>query len=208
MEGLIFLVVIVAGAAGFVLMVRRTKRKAREVRALGSSQQTAENGADPDAPDSALSGTEERRLRFVYQDAKGNISTREVTNWTDDGAYLEGYCHQAKDVRTFRRNRIVDVLQGEHLLAPMAPRLDAGGKGGGAMEILFTGFPADDRFDLENEAESQGMTVRKTVTQKLDFVCAGPKAGPTKLSKARSQGCVILDEDDFWSLVEDGVLPG
>ena len=155
----------------------------------------------------ASANQERDRLRFVYEDAKGNVSTRELTDWHDDGAYIEGYCHTAEDVRTFRRDRIVSVLEGEHLLRPLAPKLDQGGKGGGAMEILFTGFPADERSTLEEDAESYGLVVRKTVTKNLDFVCAGPRAGSSKLAKARAQGCTILDEDDFWSLVEDGVMP-
>lgn len=147
------------------------------------------------------------RLRFVYQDSRGNVTTREITNWDDTGTYLEGFCHKAGDVRTFRRDRIVEVLQGEHLLVPIAPNLDTGGKSGGAMEILFTGFAAGERASLEEDAEAYGLVVRKTVTKNLDFVCAGPRAGSTKLAKARDQGCTVLDEDDFWSLVEDGMMP-
>lgn len=164
--------------------------------------------AKPEQTSMAGAGTNTgHRLRFVYEDAKGNTSTRSLADWHDDGAYIEGYCLAAEDVRTFRRDRIISFLEGEYLLRPLAPKLDQGGKAGGAMEILFTGFPNDERSALEEDAESYGLVVRKTVTKNLDFVCGGPRAGSTKLAKARAQGCTILDEDDFWSLVEDGVMP-
>jgi len=189
----VFLLVFIAGSA--YMSVTLFRKRAR-MKAEGS------NGL-PAGESKALSPL----LRFVYEDAKGNVSTRELTDWHDDGAYIEGYCHTANDVRTFRRDRIVSFLEGEHLLRPIAPKLDQGGKAGGAMEILFTGFPTDERSTLEEDAESYGLVVRKTVTKNLDFVCAGPRAGSSKLAKARAQGCTILDEDDFWSLVEDGVMP-
>jgi hypothetical protein len=164
-------------------------------------------GPEPSQATEPVPARQGNRLRFLYEDAKGIASTREVTNWKDDGVYIEGYCHTAGDVRTFRRDRITHFLEGEHLLRPMAPKLEECGKGGGAMEILFTGFPNEERAQLEEDAQGYGLVVRKTVTKQLDFVCAGPRAGPTKLAKAREQGCTILDEDDFWSLVEDGVMP-
>ncbi|WP_143005098.1 BRCT domain-containing protein [Billgrantia gudaonensis] len=191
---IVLLVFIAASAATSVsLFKRRSKAKS------SFGDKISKTTADTD--------TRTPRLRFVYEDSQGNTSTREVTNWDDDGIYIEGYCHHANDVRTFRRDRIVSFLEGENLLKPLAPKLDDGGKGGGAMEILFTGFSAQEREGLEEDAASFGLLVRKTVTKNLDFVCAGPRAGPAKLAKARAQGCTVLDEEQFWALVEDGVMP-
>lgn len=75
---------------------------------------------------------------------------------------------------------------------------------GPTMEILFTGFSADDREDLEADAEEAGLLVRKTVTKNLHFVCAGPRAGATKLSQARAQGCTVMSEDEFQRMLATG----
>jgi len=125
-------------------------------------------------------------LRFVYEDSQGNITTREVSNWRDNGVYLEGFCHKAGDIRTFRRDRVVEFLEGELLLSSRGPLPAQKKQDVDAMEILFTGFSASDREMLEGDAESYGMIVRKTVTQNLDF---------------------LLSETEFNKLLKHGVLP-
>lgn len=222
MEGLIFLAL--AGAA-LVFMVRRTKRKAREVEALRSvhakydvaeREASATSFPSPSSVTRAahFSGTSapsgDGRLRFMYEDANGNTTVREVSGFEDDGVYIEGYCHSRQALRTFRRDRVVEFLEGEELLGPMIdpeafveePFADRPG-----MEILFTGFGEDERFDLESDAEDAGLEVRKTVTKNLAFVCAGPRAGASKLAKAREQGCLILDKRQLKHMLLTGEIP-
>ncbi|WP_227369852.1 BRCT domain-containing protein [Halomonas sp. M20] len=196
MEGLVFWVI--AGAV-LIFMVRRTKRKAREVEAQYSQSATPRNSAQfiPAA-----------RLCFIYEDAEGNITKREVSHFQEDGAYIKGFCQRANDVRTFRRDRIVDFLEGEELLGGVLDKVDAPAfSNGSAMEILFTGFSNDVRENLETEAKDAGLLVRKTVTKNLTFLCAGPKPGGTKTSQARAQGCTILNEDEFAAMLATGELP-
>jgi|GEM_PF-3150776 len=153
----------------------------------------------------------EERLIFTYRDTRGNVTTREVSDWMEDGVYIEGFCHEVEDIRTFRRDRIVEFLLGEELLGPAKPTEERTAKAPKsserAMEILFTGFSSEERDDLESDAEDHGLLVRKTVTKKLTFVCAGPRAGATKLSQARAQGCTILTEDEFQAMLATGELP-
>lgn len=170
------------------------------------------SGSSTQAPH--LSGTSapsaDGRLRFIYEDANGNTSAREVSDFSDDGVYIEGFCHSRRALRTFRRDRVVEYLEGEELLVPMIdpddvvdePFADRPG-----MEILFTGFSEDERFDLEADAEDAGLVVRKTVTKNLAFLCAGPRAGPSKLSKARAQDCTILDKTQLKRMLWTGELP-
>ncbi len=150
----------------------------------------------------------EKTVVFMYEDAEGNLSTREVRPIIDDGVYLKGFCYAAGEQRTFRRDRILTVISGEHLLrsaTPMNPQPRR--QAPKAIEILFTGFSEDDRQDLELDAELNDMRVRKSVTRNLTFVCAGPNAGPRKLAEARAQGCQILSEDEFHHLLETGEVP-
>lgn len=222
MEGLIFWAL--AGVV-MVFMIRRTKRQAREAEADAKRRRAATQqhiqGDDAGIPATIasrqhphLSGTSapssDGRLRFVYEDANGNTSTREVSDFSDDGVYIEGFCHSRRAVRTFRRDRVLEYLEGEELLVPLIdpsdfvdePFADRPG-----MEILFTGFSEDERFDLEADAEDAGLVVRKTVTKNLMFVCAGPRAGSSKLDKARGQGCTVLNKFQLNRMIRTGELP-
>ncbi|WP_157955156.1 hypothetical protein [Halomonas denitrificans] len=202
---------------------KKAKSKARDVDVEYTLRASSEEGepyknafrssvSSTQAP--YLSGTSalsvDGRLRFIYEDANGNTSAREVSDFSDDGVYIEGFCHSRRAVRTFRRDRVVEYLEGEELLVPMIdpddivdePFADRPG-----MEILFTGFSEDERFDLESDAEEAGLVVRKTVTKNLMFVCAGPRAGSTKLAKAREQGCTLLDKPQLKRMLLTGELP-
>lgn len=154
---------------------------------------------------------------FDYQDSRGNISTRELASWADDGWLIKGFCARDKGPRTFRRDRILVVHEGAALLkpierpahvaasAPPSPRAKRADTL--EIEILFTGFPKARRAELESAADDAGMRLRKTVTQALNFICAGPNAGPTKLLKAQGQGVAVLDESDFLWLLQTGEMP-
>lgn len=239
MEALVFW--LLAGVV-LVYMVRRTKRKTREIEAeavahakasslkqlQGENRQSARDAMSSKQwkqrakkakakamvksvdvvpqPTRLGSTSSDRYLRFVYEDSQGNVTAREVSSWHDDGTYIEGYCHKAREVRTFRRDRVVEFLEGEELLGPLQvdPCLTVSRV---PIEILFTGFSAGRRKELEALAEEMGLTVRKTVTNKLFFLCAGPKAGASKLSTARLQGSTILSEDEFRKLLATGEVP-
>lgn len=153
-------------------------------------------------------------LRFEYQDAKGNITTRELVNWKDDGWLLKGFCAVDGAFRTFRRDRVTEVFDGGELLKPIHKpehvvkrAIPAAKPCSDAIEILFTGFAKDRRAELEAAATGAKIKVRKTVTQALAFICAGPNAGPAKLRKAQSQGVSVLDEPDFLWLLTTGEMP-
>ncbi|NWO55012.1 BRCT domain-containing protein [Chromohalobacter israelensis] len=153
-------------------------------------------------------------VRFVYEDAKGNVSMREVAQWVDDGWQLKGICSSDSRFKTFRRDRIVEVLTDPGLLvaiqrpAHLAPQQDPSTiTSSPSLEILFTGFPKARRAALEEYASEAGMRLRKTVSKELSFVCAGPNAGSTKLRKAQGQCVAVLDESDFLWLLGTGELP-
>ncbi|MYL22521.1 hypothetical protein GLV89_01720 [Halomonas alkaliantarctica] len=155
-----------------------------------------------------VADTPEGRLRFVYEDAKGNMSNREVTDFHVSARYIKGYCLTRGEQRTFRRDRILSFLEGEELLeAASTPTTSIGSAPERPLEILFVGFDEESRQELEEEAELEGMKVRKSLTKNLDFLCAGPNAGPRKLSEARERGVTIMDEADFLEFLDTGALP-
>jgi predicted DNA-binding transcriptional regulator YafY len=148
-------------------------------------------------------------LKFIYEDAHGEITTRELRSWRESGMYIEGYCLSANDTRTFRRDRIVSFLSGEELLSrsrPSAPARPAAARRQ-QLEVLVTGFPHDYRVELEQAAIAANIKVRKTVTQNLDFLVVGENAGPSKKREASIVGAAILSEREFQWLIETGELP-
>ena len=68
-------------------------------------------------------------------------------------------------------------------------------------QICFTGFVVTDRDRLAAIAERCGYQVKDSVTKNLALLVTGPEPGPSKLNKARHQGCSITDEAGFLKLI-------
>ena len=74
-------------------------------------------------------------------------------------------------------------------------------------QICFTGFRPEERVKLWNIAEGAGMKIVKSITKKLTFLCTGDHPGPSKLEKAKSQNVKILNENQFFNLLQTGEVP-
>lgn len=163
-------------------------------------------------------------IKFSYRDAKGDITERELIQWTENSNYIQGRSLGDTFPKTFRKDRIVEFKQGEDLLlngaAPPAPKPKPSDiaaaaalsnptktASNGQNKILFTGFSAAYRVELEQLAEGFGMNVIKTPSKSLTFLCYGDNAGPTKVTKAQEAGAFIIDSDQFLRLVQTGELP-
>jgi hypothetical protein len=154
-------------------------------------------------------------IRFVYKDSSGNVSTRDVSSWKVAGDRLRGHCHERGMVRTFRTDRIVEVLEGAEALAEArrSPRPDQAEptpdrQRQGVPEIHFSGFDQHTRQTLEKTAAAHGFKVRKSVTKNLDFFCRGARPSQEKLAKAEAKpGCTVIDKDGFLWVVATGEIP-
>lgn len=169
-------------------------------------------------------------LKFSYKDAKGDVSHRELIQWSENSSYIQGRSGSDTFPKTFRKDRIIEVLFGaEHLLgdaAPPAPKLQpkpkpsalavsAAASGvlrpkdppSGISQILFTGLAAAHRAELEKLAEGSGLKVMKTPGKTLTFLCYGDNAGPAKVAKAQEAGAFIIDTDEFLRFLETGEMP-
>jgi NAD-dependent DNA ligase len=69
-------------------------------------------------------------------------------------------------------------------------------------EICFTGFRMEEKIDMEEKAISVGFNISRSVTKKLDYLCVGTTAGPSKLKKAEEQGCQIITYEDFINIID------
>lgn len=71
-------------------------------------------------PEAGILATPEKspvsELRFEYADTRGRISKRSVINWTEEGNYIEGWCIDQRAERTFRKDHILQWLDGTEKL--------------------------------------------------------------------------------------------
>lgn len=164
-------------------------------------------------------------IKFRYCDSKGVVTERELLQWSENSNYIQGRSGGDTFPKTFRKDRIVEFLLGEDLLlkeaAPPAPRprpsdLAAAAASSnktpkntsnGPNAILFTGFTASYRSELELLAEGFGMKVVKTPSKSLTFLCYGDNAGPSKVAKAQEAGAFIINAGEFLNLLQTGELP-
>lgn len=156
-------------------------------------------------------------IHFTYETADGDVMERHVVVQAVDGIYIDGFCLTRKAVRTFRLDRIIGNITSDNTGEVLFPADWAAEFSDSTLnkvteshsqsvvlayrEVLFTGFSAAERNRLECLAMSIGMIVRKSVTQKLDFLIAGPRAGHAKLSQAKLRNFAILDCNVFEKMI-------
>ena len=165
--------------------------------------------------------------RFSYRDSGGAYTQRTVNvlHVSQQGhrTYLEGYCELRKATRTFGtdgiRGKLTDMETGEVITlkcllslvpqrsqmreSPIAPAkpLTSNADGGWQTAVLFTGFSASRRDELEQMAEAAGWQVRTAVSSTLDYLVTGPSAGPSKIAQAQGHGIAALQEADFLAML-------
>lgn len=145
-------------------------------------------------------------ISFSYTDSRGHTTDWTVEHWKESGRYIQGVCTVDEQYRTFRKDRIGKYLgEGKATLTepymPPPPKIDT------RPEICFTGFPKVQRAVLEELALRHSMDVKKDTTKTLAFLCCGPNSGPAKMSRAREQGCLIIDEPGLKTMLNTGELP-
>jgi len=75
------------------------------------------------------------------------------------------------------------------------------------LQICFTGFRPFEKEQLSEYARNNEMKIVKSVTKKLNFLCVGENAGPSKIQKATEQNVIILDDQQFLKMLKTGELP-
>lgn len=153
-------------------------------------------------------------LSFIYQDAKGNITSRNMREVSMSNDYIQGFCEDTHQFKTFRKDRVLEYLTDirliqdklkHHIKTNPAPKKAP--QSAGLNEICFTGFSKEDKNSLTTLAKSKNLIIRSSVTKNLNFLCIGKNAGPKKMETARKQGVVVLNENQFRVMLETGELP-
>lgn len=162
---------------------------------------------------------------FSYRAQDGSYSRRtaNVTGISSSGGhtYLEGFCHDRMDSRTFRTDRILgdltDTETGE--LVPVA-RLLSGVRTRTSMDyrptapapasraakewqtaVFFAGFRGGKLDELEGLADAAGWQIRSTISHTVDYVVRNGSAGKKQLAEAENLGIPVIDEDTFRTLL-------
>lgn len=150
-------------------------------------------------------------IKFHYRDAKGNEATWELTSWRENSRYIQGRNVTDTLPRTFRKDRVIEYLSGaEQLLfeqAPPAPEPEPRAQNDHRAQILFTGFRAVHRSELEAVAEQHGFRVMKSAGKSLAVLCIGDNAGPSKVEAARQAGAFIVTAAELFNLLKTGEIP-
>lgn len=175
----------------------------------------------------AQNKTNKETIQFWYTDFEGNLTHRTVDVKKLDSEYLEAYCHDREDMRTFRVERIddeiIDLSTGEILTKTdwlanhsiyevikyrnkksdfdFDDEDDFDNEYTIDEEICFTGFKKADRERLETIAAENGFSVKKSVTKNLSYLVYGSNAGPAKLAQAEEVAACIIDEATFLEIV-------
>lgn len=147
-------------------------------------------------------------LTFEYTDGAGKTRVWSLVNIHETEYHFSGIATDLGAYRTFKKSRVNRYLDGSesllntpHATEPKTEKPPAG------LEILFTGFVAARRKELETIAKTtDGLTLVKTPTEHLRFICCGYNAGPSKVRAAIERGAWVLTEEDFLRLVETGEL--
>lgn len=100
------------------------------------------------------------------------------------------------------RNRaLIEALKARGVSG--VPRVSEGQSGVlDSLAFVLTGSLSRPRPEIQRRLEELGARVSSSVSSKTDYVVAGPGAG-SKLSKARSLGIPVLDEDGLERLISE-----
>ena len=163
---------------------------------------------------------------FSYQAQDGRYSRRTVNvnsiSSNGEHVYLDGFCYDRMDSRTFRTDRILgdltDTETGE--LLPVArllssvrtrtsmdykPPAPAPRSRSAAREwqtaVFFAGFRGGKLNELEGLADAAGWQVRGAISHSVDYVVRNGSAGKKQLAEAENLGIPVIDEDTFRTLL-------
>lgn len=165
-------------------------------------------------------------LQFIYRDALGYVTLRTILDATpSDDIYLQCYDADKDQVRTFRKDRILEFIDDSAIAdsrlrwhidnspPPKEKREHSGlqhrWNSEHLSEVCFTGFKKDDKSRLTKSAEDNGFYVPKKPTKNLKFLVCGYNSGKSvsKKKKAIKAGAMLLSETQFIEHLSTGEIP-
>lgn len=126
------------------------------------------------------------RLDRVHSDIT-RLETGEIVPVLD---WFEDIANERPDEEEIALKRAEDFTRQQNQHHSAVPRNYEKG-------VLFTGFKAARRAELEAIATEKGIPVKKSITTNIKYLVTGYNAGPKKIAVAIECGAQILDEDEF-----------
>ena len=74
-------------------------------------------------------------------------------------------------------------------------------------EICFTGFSSSVKKQLQQKAKDAHLKVVTEVTKNLRYLCVGENAGPSKLKEVKDKQVILINQEQFMTMIERGELP-
>lgn len=190
-----------------------------------SAEPPTATGSAPLAAADEISGNV-REAVIVYESSNGDVTSRPIRVHACNQEYFEAMCFLRGGSRTFRFDRVhsvalaetgevvpvdswVDALRALDLpkqiatnpeqvttrrVTHLAPMISPGAR------VVFTGFAAARRAELESLAADAGWSPGTKVTAKTAVLVTGPTAGPAKKTRAKEIGAHVVTESEFVEL--------
>ena len=153
-------------------------------------------------------------MKFIYKNAQGIISYRELSQENEDEIYLKGIC-SLNGFRIFRKDRIIEVLstsdghqekvqhyQKLHPYVAPDPNAPKRSFNPDLLDICFSGFKKADKDSIISKAKEYGFTVRSSITKGLCFLCTGNTPGQKKVKEANENDVMIINVEEFDKILE------
>ncbi|MGL5005823.1 hypothetical protein [Plesiomonas sp.] len=155
-------------------------------------------------------------MHFVYINAQGCIAAHSIENVSHSESYTQGICKKTHSIKTFRNDRVLKQYSSSeqatqecnkfhpenysHLIKKSESKPKT-------FDVCFTGFKKADKDRLIGIGIARGLTIRSSVTQNLQMLCCGYNAGPSKVTAARMNGVIIINELGFIHFIDTGEIP-
>ncbi len=167
-------------------------------------------------------------MNFVYINAQQEIKPHSVTDLIDTGDYIKAFSEDKGRVITFRKDRIIqefDTFEQAEEFAKNIPEETAlvfkekvkfqykkirQERKPLPLTFCFTGFKKAQKEQLKQLAEEHELRTVQGMSSVVNFlvVCENSKTvGPTKLAKAKEHNIQVIFEDEFYYMLETGIVP-
>lgn len=150
-------------------------------------------------------------LRFRYRKDSGEESERALMNWKETGVYVTGLCSDSHQVKTFRKDRVLQWHDGAATRLtdphPAPPSLKRAKDE--RWQVWFTCFSEAEKAEIQQLATAGGLKVVGSATLDLNILCIGPSGrNPfSKIEQARARGAYIVSAQELLHFIEVGELP-
>jgi len=98
---------------------------------------------------------------------------------------------------SYKRTMIANLLEKVTIKQKLESKVE------NVMNFVITGTLSRPRKDFEKAIEEKGHTFQKSITKETTYLVAGQNIGQNKTAKAYKYGTKIIEEEEFWSMLNN-----